>query len=150
MGLDVNFNVSYIGIFDILDEGNGIWEVLGWTLSSLWVERLHDLDLDTEDTLSEEDVSDGIVNKVSSGLTRVDHESVGELHGFGSGSSEFTRDNDLTTLGAGFHDESEDTVTGSRYQLGYFGDLLRARRKRNSTHRRMARPPRSLYLKDSA
>lgn len=71
------------------------------------------LDLDTEHTLSEQDVSDGIVDVVSSGLTRVDHETVGELHRLGSSSSEFTRDDDLATLGTGLHDESEDTVAGS-------------------------------------
>jgi hypothetical protein len=35
------------------------------------------------------------------------------LHGLGSGSSQLTGDDDLATLGAGLHDESEDTVAGS-------------------------------------
>ena len=73
------------------------------------------LDLDTQDTLSEENVSDGVVDEVNSGLTRVDHETVGELHRLGSSGPEFTRDNDLATLGARLHDESEDTVTGSSH-----------------------------------
>jgi hypothetical protein len=116
-----------------LDERDGIGEVLGGSLSSLGVVRLHaggqsdffmwgklcscdsHLDLDTEDTLSEEDVSDGVVDKVTGGLTRVDHETVGELHGLGSGGTELSRDDDLATLGARLHDESEDTVTGSSH-----------------------------------
>lgn len=78
-----------------------------------WVGGCSHLDLDTKHTLSEQDVSDGVVDVVSSGLTRVNHESVGELHRFGSSSSEFTRDDDFATLGTGLHDESKDTVTGS-------------------------------------
>lgn len=45
-----------------------------------WGKNAH-LDLDTEHSLSEENVSDGLVNEVSSGLSGVDHEPVGELHG---------------------------------------------------------------------
>jgi hypothetical protein len=45
------------------------------------------LDFNTEDTLSEEDVSNGLVDKVDAGLTRVDHETVGEFHRLGTGSS---------------------------------------------------------------
>lgn len=55
-------------------------------------------------------MSDGSVDKVDGGLTRVDHETIGELHRLGTGGPEFTRDDDLATLGARLHDESEDTV----------------------------------------
>jgi hypothetical protein len=81
------------------------------------------LDLDTQDTLSEENVSDGVVDEVDSGLTRVDHETVGEFHGFGTGSTEFTGYDDLATLGAGFHDESKDTVACTEVSIdwGVFG-----------------------------
>jgi hypothetical protein len=65
--------------------------------------------------LSEENVSNGVVDVFNSGLTRVDHETVGELHRLGSSGPEFTRDDDFTTLGARLHDESEDTVTGSSH-----------------------------------
>lgn len=58
-------------------------------------------------------MSDGLVNEFLGGLTGVDHESVGELHRLGSGGSQFTGDDDFATLGAGFHDESQDTVTSS-------------------------------------
>lgn len=76
------------------------------------LESLH-LDLDTEDTLSEENVSNGVVNEVTSGLTRVDHEALSELHRLGTSSTELAGNDNLTTLSTRLHDESEDTVTGS-------------------------------------
>ncbi len=77
-----------------------------------WIQHSH-LNLDTQNTLPQEDVPDGVVDKVVGGLTRVDHETVGELHGLGTSGTQFTGYDDFTTLGAGVHDESEDTVTGS-------------------------------------
>ena len=68
------------------------------------------LDLDTKDTLSEHDVPDGVVNKLNGGLTGVDHEAVGELHGLGTGGTELARHDNLATLCARLHDESEDTI----------------------------------------
>lgn len=67
-------------------------------------------DLDTEHTLSQQDVADSKVDEVDGGLTGVDHEAVGEFHGFGTRGAELARDDDLATLGAGLHDETEDTV----------------------------------------
>ena len=133
------------GLWLGLDEGNGIREVLGGTLLSQGVVGLHDLDLDTQDTLTEEDVSDGVVDVVAGGLTRVDHETVGELHRLGTGGTQFTGNDNLATLGAGLHDESEDTVTGSEHEW-----VLTYESKEERTYRRMARPPRSLYRRDSA
>lgn len=36
-----------------------------------------------------------------------------ELHGFGTSGSQLARDDDLATLSAGLHDESQDTVACS-------------------------------------
>lgn len=72
------------------------------------------LDLDTEDTLSEHDVPDGVVNEVFSGLTGVDHETIGELHGLGASSTELARDDNFATLGTRFHDETEDTIASTK------------------------------------
>ena len=55
----------------------------------------------------------GVVDEVLSGLTGVDHEAVGELHGLGTSSTELARDDDLAALGAGLHDEAQDTVAGT-------------------------------------
>lgn len=62
-------------------------------------------------------MSDGVVDVLVGWLTGVDHETVDELHRLGSSSSQFTGDDNLATLGAGLHDESEDTVTGSKYGI---------------------------------
>lgn len=55
----------------------------------------------------------GVVDEVLGGLAGVDHEAVGELHGLGASSTELTRDDDLAALGAGLHDEAQDTVAGA-------------------------------------
>jgi hypothetical protein len=74
-------------------------------------------DLDTKDTLPEHDMSDGEVDKVASGLAGMDHESVGEFHGFGTGSTKLAGHNHLTTLRTGLHDETKDTITCSKFGI---------------------------------
>ncbi len=98
----------------------------------------------------------------------MDHESIGELHGFGTSRSEFTRDDDFTTFGTGIHDESEHTVTGpesdkeaksgqGRVRLediispaNIQTSLASKRQMRDDAHLRTAKPPNNLYLKLSA
>jgi hypothetical protein len=70
-------------------------------------------DFDSEHTLPEQNVTDGVVDEVASGLTRVDHESIGELHRFRTGSTELARYNHFTSFGIGFHNETEDTIAGT-------------------------------------
>eukprot|EP01136_Pigoraptor_vietnamica_P011651 Opistho-1_new@50747 len=74
------------------------------------VEGEHNLDLDAEHTLAEEDVAHGRVHVVARGLARVDHEAVRELHALGTLGAELARHNDLAALGAVLHDEAENTV----------------------------------------
>jgi len=76
-----------------------------------------DLDFDTKDTLAEQDVSCCTVNEVADGLAGMNHETVGEFHGFGAGSPEFARDDDFAALGTGFHDEAENTITSTKISL---------------------------------
>ena len=101
------------------------------------------LNLYTKHTLPEHDVPDGVVNEVNSRLTRVDHETVGELHGLGAGGTELSRDNDFTALGTGLHDKTEDTVASPNdgCSIAKRG-LIELQR-----YLRTARPLRSLYLK---
>ena len=73
--------------------------------------------LDTKDTLSQHDVPDGVVDEVLSGLTGVDHETVGELHRLGTGSTELARDDNFATLGARLHNETEDTIASTMIHL---------------------------------
>jgi hypothetical protein len=55
-------------------------------------------------------VADSKVNKVNGRLTGVDHEAVCEFHGFSTRGVELAREDDLTTFGAGLHDETEDII----------------------------------------
>lgn len=55
----------------------------------------------------------GGVDEVLSGLAGVDHEAIGELHGLGASSAELAGNDDLAALGAGLHDEAEDTIAGT-------------------------------------
>jgi len=74
------------------------------------IRTLHDLNLYTEHTLPEHDVPDGMVDEINGRLTGVDHETVGELHGLGTGGTKLSGDDDFAALGTGLHDETEDTV----------------------------------------
>ena len=82
----------------------------GW--KSCHNDSLH-LNLDSQNSLPQQDVSDGLIDEVPGGLTGVDHVSIGELHGLGSSSTQLSGNNNLTTLGTSLHDESEDTVTST-------------------------------------
>ena len=70
-------------------------------------------DLDTKDTLPQHNVTNGVVDKLLSGLTGVDHEAVGELHRLGTGSTELARDDNLATLSTRLHNETEDTIAST-------------------------------------
>jgi len=59
-----------------LDDGDRVGEGLLGAGLALGVGAAHDLDLDTKDTLAEEDVAGGGVNELLGGLTGVDHEAV--------------------------------------------------------------------------
>ena len=71
------------------------------------------LNLDTKHTLPKHDVPDGIVNEVIYGLTGVNHESVSEFHGLGTGGAELSRNDNFATFRTGLHDKSEDTIASS-------------------------------------
>lgn len=96
-----------------VDNGDGVGKGLLGAGLALGVGAPHDLDLDTEDTLAEENVAGGAVDEVERGLTGVDHEAVGELHALGASGAQLTRYDDLAALGTGLHDETEDTVAGT-------------------------------------
>jgi hypothetical protein len=58
-------------------------------------------------------VTNGHVRVYLSGVTSLDHVTVSELHTLGTLSSELSGDNNLATLGGGFHDESNNTVAST-------------------------------------
>jgi hypothetical protein len=105
-----------------------------------WTQNLH-LDLDTENALTEENVTYSVVYKLARRLTGVDHETVGELHGLRTRGTKLAGDDNLATLGTRLHHEAENTVSGTvdtDYQSTLDSD------EPGKTHRRTARPPRSL------
>ena len=90
------FNVSDINygfkthLFLGLDDGNVVGKrSLGPSLAR-WIVRQHDLDLDTQDTLTEKDVSDGGVDVLFRGIATVNHQSVHKLHSLGTLTAKFT------------------------------------------------------------
>lgn len=90
--------------------------VIEWDLGSdlsLGVVGEHDLDLDSDDTLAHENVTDRHIGVDLSGVSRLDHVSVTEFHGLGTLSTELSGDNNLASLGGRFHDESDHTVAGT-------------------------------------
>ena len=54
-----------------------------------------------------------VVNEVLCWLTRVDHETISELHALRTSSTQLSRNDNLATLGTALHDESEDTIACS-------------------------------------
>lgn len=96
-----------------LDDGDGIWQGLVGSALALGIRSPHNLDFDAEYTLAQEDVTGGRVDEILGGLTRVDHEAVGELHALGTRCSQLTRDDNFATLGARLHDESEHTIAST-------------------------------------
>jgi len=89
---------------------HGIRKRLSGAKLARWVPALHNLDLNTEHTLLKHNMANSVVNEVPCGLARVDHEPVCELHRLGAGSAQFAGHNDLAALGAGLHDETQNTI----------------------------------------
>ena len=71
------------------------------------------LNFDTEHTLLEQDVTDGIVYVFTRRLTGVHHETVSELHRLSTGSTELPRHNYFATLCTRFHNKAKDTIARS-------------------------------------
>jgi hypothetical protein len=111
-------SINFLG----LDNENSIGKRLLALSSRKFVRE--DLDFDTENTLTKEDVASCLVNEITDltlatvrigeyRLARVNHETVGKFHGFGTSSTKFSRDDDFTTLSTRFHNESKDTITST-------------------------------------
>jgi len=109
--LDLLF--GWAGLFLWLQDGNDVWVLELWSVHAglvVWLENLH---LNTENSLSEEDVSNGGVDVFPDWVTGVDHHTVNKLHSLRSLASDLTADNDLATSSTLLHHESEYTVGGS-------------------------------------
>jgi len=89
---------------------NLVWKWGVWSELASRVECSHNLDLDANNSLTEEDVPAGAVYVVPGWLTGVNHESIDELHGLGTLGTQLTGDDDFATLCAVLNDETDDTV----------------------------------------
>jgi len=58
-------------------------------------------------------MSDSIVNKLKRWLPGVNHEAIGELHTLGTSSTQFARNDNLTTFRTTFHDKTKNTIAGT-------------------------------------
>merc|ERR1719333_616007 len=86
--------------------------LLGSNLAT-FIPGQHNFNLDSKDSLSQEDVSASHVNIIVDWVSGVDHQTINELHGLGSLSSQLAADHNLATLSSGLHDETEDTIACS-------------------------------------
>lgn len=94
-------------------KGDSIREGLLGSGDTLGVPLLHNLNLNTKDTLAEQDMTNGIIDEILAGLTGMDHEALDKLHGLGTLATELTRDDNLNSLGTTLHDKVEDTRAGT-------------------------------------
>lgn len=67
-----------------LDNGDVVGQGLLGSGFAGWVIGQHNLNLDAQNTLPQEDVSAGGIDIVVAGVTAVDHEAIDKLHGLGS------------------------------------------------------------------
>ena len=75
----------------------------------------HNLNFDTQNTLAHVKVAGGGFDVFELGLTCTFNVTFVEFHGFGTLGTKFTRNNDFATFGAGFHDESKNTIACTAY-----------------------------------
>lgn len=120
LGLNLDLLFGFLDLLDgwgdlllWLQDGDNIWVLFFWTVHSGLVMRFQNLHFNTNDTLSQENVSNSGVNVSFDWVTGMDHHTVNEFHALRSLSSDFTGNNDFATSRTLFHDESKDTVGGS-------------------------------------
>ena len=95
-----------------LDDVDEIWHDL-LVLADADLGALHNLDSETEDSLTELDGTDGLVDEIVLWLTSGDLVTHGVLLGLGTLSTDLTGDDDFATDGTTTaHDGSEDVVGG--------------------------------------
>ena len=123
-----------IDLFLWLEDRNDIVERDLGTDLSVGVVREHDLDSDTNDTLTHQDVTNSNIRVDLSGVSGLDHVSVSELHGLCTLSAKLSGNDDLTSLGGRLHHETDHTVasttngkTSEQLELERFGLGLSAK-----------------------
>jgi len=96
-----------------LDDGDVVGER---SLGSGFARRIvgqHDFHLDAQNSLTQEDVSDGGVDVLLGGVAAVNHQTIDELHRLGSLTAKLAGNHHFASLGAGLHDKPEDAIAGA-------------------------------------
>jgi hypothetical protein len=102
-----------LGFFLRLDDGDVVGQWAFWSNLSGCVPWKHDLDLDTQHTLTQKNVTGGCVDVVVARVTRVNHQAIDELHRLGTLTTELSGNDNFATLGSRFHDETENTIAST-------------------------------------
>lgn len=97
-------------LFFRLDDGNIVGQWAFWSDLSGGIPWKHNLDLDTQHSLTQQNVTCGGVDVVVAGVTRVNHQAIDELHRLCTLTTELSGNDDFASLGAGLHDETEHTI----------------------------------------
>merc|ERR1719262_2123163 len=83
--------------------GCRLWKGRFGAVFAGWIMRQHNLDFNTKNALSKENVANGSIDILLGGVAAVDHQPVNELHRLGSLPSKFSGNDHLATLGARLH-----------------------------------------------
>jgi len=102
-----------VGLLLWFNHRNVVGQWTFWSGLASWVPWKHDLDLNSQDSLTQQDVTSGSVDVIVARITRVDHQTINELHGLGTLTTELSGNDNFATLGARLHDEAEDTIAGA-------------------------------------
>lgn len=100
-------------LFFGLDDGDVVGKWALWSDLSSGVMWEHDFDLDTQNTLTQQNVTSGCVDVVVARITRVDHQAIDELHRLGALTTELSRHDNFASLSARLHDETENAIAGT-------------------------------------
>ena len=100
--------IIFLGVADL----DSVWQRSAAAESSGGVDGSHNLDLDSENALLEEDVSDGHINVIQLGLSSGHEVSPLVLDGLGSLLSDFSRNDHFASLGSGHFCGSKNGLRG--------------------------------------
>ena len=94
-------------------DSDNIGKILLGTDSTSGIGGLHNLDLDTEHTLLDEDMADSFIDEFLASVTGLDHVTFLELHGVSTLLTELTGDDDFATLSTSFKSRTNDSVSST-------------------------------------
>ncbi len=108
----LNTLLLYTSIYLVLGliDSNNIRQRLLDTILASRIMWHHDVDTNSKDSLTHENVAGSRDDVFYNRVTSLDHVSLLELHGLGSLSSQLSRDDDFASLGTSSHDDTDDSI----------------------------------------